>query len=472
MEHRLSPVVSVPTRQNTAFIAHELRVEVSVLKGLQNLSLTGLPSEVLRDARDKIRAILHNCVAWDPLERLVVHLSPQEIPKSGSHLEVPILVACWVALQPHLRSDPRILQRIASRRFYGSVDLSGDISSTASSRSLEDEDPLAIGQRNFSRLNDLFDWIVSSKEPPTAPTVRPPEPGRAVPAQSVGVEGRHSERFALFVAAVIREPVLLVGPPGVGKTHLGKWCRSWYHGPKRLSSLEKDRIWRSAGYDAAPRVPFLNPHARTHVSEFLGYKRLGRSLPGLFSLAHGGLMVLDEFPELSRDVREIFRNVLDQKELRRFNGQDFSSWPADFWLIATANACLCGEARPRDLSKCRCSRGSLGKYLDRFSGPLLDRFCIQLFVQETPSKLDKILAGAALAPLRELIEGSASDIALALHEARTRFEALPAPNGSTRQRMRVKKISAALTACGVPKPDLDDTLDCLTHPLFDGRNFR
>ncbi|MEO5666525.1 MAG: ATP-binding protein, partial [Bdellovibrionota bacterium] len=404
MEHCLSPVVSVSTRQNTAFVTHDLRVEVSVLKGLQNLSLTGLPSEVLRDARDKIRAVLHNCVAWDPLERLVIHISPQEIPKVGAHLELPILVACWVALQPELRSDRRILAKLLSRRFYGSVDLSGRISTTPTSRSLEDEDPLAVGARHFSDLRELFAWIVTTVPLPV-PTHAPQEDIAPPPDTQVRVEGRRFERFALFVAAVLREPVLLVGPPGVGKTHLGKWCRSWYLGPARQASSEKERIWRSAGYESAPRVPFLNPHARTHVSEFLGYKKFGRSLPGLFSLAHGGLMVLDEFPELSRDVREIFRNVLDQKELRRFNGQSFANWPADFWLVATANPCACGQARPRDLSRCRCSRSSLKKYLDRFSGPLLDRFCIQLFMQErSPPDLERIFNAEAMGSIRTLID--------------------------------------------------------------------
>ena len=471
MEHCLSPVICVPTRQNVAFSTHELRVEVSVLKGLQNLSLTGLPSEVLRDARDKIRAVLHNSVSWDPLERLVVHLSPQEIPKTGSHLEVPIILACWVALQSELRENPRILSKLSDYRFYGSVDLSGRISRTPASSSLEDADDKAVGPQHFSHLKELFTWVRSNT--PLPQVVATSTPATREESESIFVEGRWTERLALFASAVVGEPTLLVGPPGVGKTHLGKWCRSWYMNTCTQSEHEKDRIWKAAGYEKAPRVPDLNPHARTHVSEFLGYRKVGRTMPGLFSLAHGGLMVLDEFPELARDVREIFRNVLDQKELRRFNGHEFSTWPADFWLVATANPCACGQARPRDLSKCRCTRGHLVKYLDRFSGPLLDRFGVQLFVHstETPEVLELIM-DPSMNRVRELLSSSPQVLSQKLLEAQKKFKQRPLLEGTSRHDVKTKRIEIALEICEVPEAIRKALTAHLRLPFLNSRSFR
>lgn len=471
MEQCLSPVVSVPTRQNTAFLTRELRVEVSVLRGLQNLTLSGLPGEVLRDARDKIRAVLHNSVSWDPLERLVVHLSPQEIPKVGAHLEVPITLACWIALQPNLRSNERILERLRSHRFYGSVDLSGDISATPTSKCLEIEDPLGVGASHFSSLSALFSWITSEAPLPPARHEAPAGP-LAIP-EEIPVEGRYLERLALVTAALCGEPVLLVGPPGVGKTHLGKWCRSWYPSPDAATESEKERIWRSAGYEAAPRVPFLNPHARTHVSEFLGYRRQNRSLPGLFSLAHGGLMVLDEFPELARDVREIFRNVLDQKELRRFNGQEFSNWPADFWLVATANPCACGQARPKDLSLCRCSRPQLTKYLERFSGPLLDRFGIQLFVNDSiSSNTEKLLDSLEHTGLRVLLDSSSGEISQRVREGRRLLSLEEHFVANSRRKMKDKRIDSALAVLGFDEKTRAAWIEHLTQPFLNQKSFR
>jgi magnesium chelatase family protein len=471
MEQCLSPVVSVPTRQNSAFLTRELRVEVSVLRGLQNLTLSGLPGEVLRDARDKIRAVLHNSVSWDPLERLVVHLSPQEIPKAGAHLELPITLACWIALQPQLRSDERVLARLKSHRFYGSVDLSGNISATPTSSSLENEDPFSVGARHFSSLAGLFSWIVS--EAPLPPTQVEPPNSKQTLREVVPVEGRYVERLALVTAALCSEPILLVGPPGVGKTHLGKWCRSWYPSVQGPTESEKERIWRSAGYEAAPRVPFLNPHARTHVSEFLGYRRQNRSLPGLFSLAHGGLMVLDEFPELSRDVREIFRNVLDQKELRRFNGQEFTTWPADFWLVATANPCSCGQARPKDLSQCRCSRTQLAKYLERFSGPLLDRFGIQLFVNDIDSSnAARLVTSHEFQELRQFLDSRPEEISQRVVEGR-RLLSLKTPSiTNSRRKMKNQQLDLALSVLGISKKFRETWVEHFTLAFLNQKNFR
>ena len=138
-------------------------------------------------------------------------------------------------------------------------------------------------------------------------------------------------------------------------------------------------------------MPFQNPHSRTHLSEFVGVARHEVPRPGIFTLSHGGLLVLDEFPELARDAREILRNILDEKKVVKNTKAGFCTWPADFWLIMTANPCPCGSARGRDLSKCRCQERLRLQYLARFSGPLLDRVGVKLFLTEEEKFLPRDL---------------------------------------------------------------------------------
>jgi magnesium chelatase family protein len=184
-------------------------------------------------------------------------------------------------------------------------------------------------------------------------------------------------------------------------------------------------------------------------------------------------MVLDEFPELARDVREIFRNVLDQKELRRFNGQEFSNWPADFWLVATANPCACGQARPKDLSLCRCSRPQLSKYLERFSGPLLDRFGIQLFVNDVDaSDAAQLMHSDPLSGLRQFLDSSPEEISERVQAGRQRLGLQARLLASSRRKLKDRLLASALEALEIPPETRGTWITHFSLPFLSQKHFR
>lgn len=402
----MSNTVRVYTRQFQGMTPQELCCEAFVLRGMQNFSLSGLPDSILKDSKDKIRALIHSYVPWDPLQRLIVNLLPPEFSKCGAHLELAIFISSIVALSEEFNSSEVLQKNLATLRFYGGLSLEGKILETQESALLLEGDEFGIGPPHFETLAELIEALktkeISNLKPNRASNAIPSSPSKPIPK----VQARYHERLALLVGAILEEPILLVGPPGVGKTYLGHWARFLLPSPRDKQELK--HIWSLAPEALNENeAPFLNPHARAQLAEFMGYRRQNRTYPGYFSLCHQGTLLVDEFPELSRDIREVMRNVLDTRAIRTLQGRSFCTWPARFWFIATANPCACGEALPQNLGRCRCTRGQLQQYLQRFSGPLLDRIGIQIVIEKSSSDSSE----CSLAPsLVKLLDSSAKDL--------------------------------------------------------------
>ncbi len=353
----------------------EISVQGIKTRGMGQLSLSGNLSASLRDSRDKIKAVVARYAPWGPVDKILLNLLPSDLSKFSPHLELPMALSMLALLWPEALNEGQLL-RLKSVHYSGSLSLSGDLC---------ESELLCEGAKisTFKNLNQVWAFVLTGE----IPVNEKPETKVYFKTQIPHAEKREYEKFWLGVAAHAKLPVLLIGPPGVGKSHLARWALSCLQSPTDKLREEIDRIWILSGKEELPEIPFQNPHSRTHLSEFVGVARHEVPRPGVFSLAHGGLLVLDEFSELARDSREILRNILDEKKVVKNTKAGFCTWPADFWLILTANPCPCGYAQGTDLSRCRCQENTRQKYLARFSGPLLDRMGVKMFLTEAELKM-------------------------------------------------------------------------------------
>ena len=366
--------------------AAQVSVEVLRSRGLSSLRLSGLADLELRDSQDKIRALVSRIGKWDTLDRILVNLLPAERVKNGAHLELPIALGCLAALSDFAPSN-LMMELLERYTFVGALNLSGALESTGSSRALELAYPdKVIGPLRFSSLAELWQWLLDGNLPLPQQKI-PPKPKAKFGIGNERVIGLEWERCWLSVAAIAELPVALIGPPGSGKSTLAKWAHQLIPSPIEQVLFERQQILSLAGLveDEAFSVSLTRPHSRTPLSEFIGTINRGLAKPGLFSLSHGGLLIMDEFLEFNRDCREILRTILDQKRVSRNTSQGSISWPASFWLIATMNPCSCGYALSEIRSECLCAPGDLRQYQARFSGPILDRFGLCLFVDNQES---------------------------------------------------------------------------------------
>ena len=372
--------------------ARLVEVQCATSPGMPAFSIVGLPDKAVSEARDRVRASLSALAIALPSKKITINLSPADLPKEGSHFDLPIALALLAALDviPH--------DKVSETVALGELSLDGTLMPVlgalpaAMAAAAEDKDlfcPMACGPEAA--------WVDAAAvyAPPTLASalrhftgqspLSPAEPGEVLPDQGLrdfaDVKGQEKAKRALEIAATGRHHVLMVGTPGSGKSMLAARLSSILPPLSPTEALETSMVHSLAGLLSEGGInrarPFREPHHTASMAAIVGGGRGAK--PGEISLAHNGVLFMDEFPEYPRAVLETLRQPIESGEVVVARANAHVRYPCRFMLVAAANPCKCGYL-PDPLRACARVPVCGEEYMSRISGPLMDRFDLRIEV--------------------------------------------------------------------------------------------
>ncbi|HEV3381453.1 MAG TPA: YifB family Mg chelatase-like AAA ATPase [Trebonia sp.] len=422
---------------------HLVEIEADIANGLPATILVGLPDTALREARDRIRAAITNSGWIWPKTKITIGLSPANLPKRGSGFDLAIAVGVLAAdgvvvpltapegvvflaelgLDGRLRPVPGVLPAVAAALTGGMVTVVVAAENYA-------EAALVPGVRVIAAesLTQVTTWLREGRSPAVTLPPKPALPGRPVPSAArkkdlSEVLGQSLARVAVEICAAGGHNLSLLGSPGVGKTMLAERLPTILPDLEPAAALEVTSIHSVAG--ALPtgaglitRPPFCAPHHTASKAAIVGGGS-GIIRPGAASLAHRGVLFLDEAPEFNRDVLDALRQPLESGEVAVARASMQATFPARFTLVLAANPCPCAKANSGGAG-CGCSPAARRRYLARLSGPLLDR--VDVKVELEPVSRQDILYDRQFAEASEVV---ARRVAAARERAAGRLRGTP-----------------------------------------------